>query len=132
MKILDRYFAVCAVIVAVASGVAAADAPRSDVPTLSLESVLRDVLQNNPSLKAVRANWEAMKQRVPQARAWEDLRAGFDTVAERFVDVPSNSFTDHKLTAKQTLPIAGKNRLQREATAADVNISFHGTQRREI
>jgi hypothetical protein len=43
---------------------------------LFLDQVLRDVLTNNPSLKAARANWEAMKQRVPQARAWEDLRGG--------------------------------------------------------
>src|SRR6266700_1173945 len=131
MKILDRYFAVCAVIVAV-SGVVAADAPRSDAPTLSLESVLRDVLQNNPSLKAVRANWEAMKQRVPQARAWEDLRAGFDTVTGRFVDVPRNSFTDQKLTVEQTVPVTGKNRLRGEAAEAEAIVAFQETKRREL
>ena len=27
---------------------------------------------------AARANWEAMKERVPQARAWDDPRAGAD------------------------------------------------------
>src|SRR5947207_15968406 len=53
---------------------------------LSVEGMLRNVLEDNPSLKAARANWEAMKQRVPQARAWEDLRAGFDGVAGRFVN----------------------------------------------
>src|SRR5437763_16698877 len=69
----------------------------ADTNPLSLDHVLRDVLQNNPSLKAARANWEAIKQRVPQARAWEDARAGFDTVAGRFVSISPNSFTDQKL-----------------------------------
>src|SRR5438094_4032793 len=32
---------------------------------LSVEEVLRNILANNSSLKAARANWEAMKQRVP-------------------------------------------------------------------
>src|SRR4051794_28299923 len=45
---------------------------------LSLESVVEEVLHHNRSLKAAQANWQAMKQRIPQARAWEDLRAGVD------------------------------------------------------
>src|SRR2546422_8667229 len=51
---------------------------------LSLQSVLSEVFSNNPSLKAARANWEAMRERVPQARAWEDARAGFDATLDRF------------------------------------------------
>src|SRR5207248_1436244 len=97
-----------------------------------LETVLREVLQNNPSLKAARANWEAMKQRVPQARAWEDLRAGFDAVAGRFVDVPRNSFTDQKLMIEQTLPITGKNRLRGQAAEAEAIVAFQELKRREL
>ena len=99
---------------------------------LTVDQVLRDVLQNNPSLKATRANWEAMKQRVPQARAWEDLRAGFDTLAGRFVDVPRNSFTDQKLMVEQTVPVAGKNRLRGEAAEAEAIVAFQETKRREL
>jgi len=99
---------------------------------LTVDQVLRDVLQNNPSLKAARANWEAMKQRVPQARAWEDLRAGFDTVAGRFVDIPRNSFTDQKLMVEQTVPVAGKNRLRGEAAEAEAIVAFQETKRREL
>src|SRR5438128_1208465 len=76
------------------SAASAATVSPSNAPTLSLETVLRDVLQSNPSLKAARANWEAMKQRVPQARAWEDAKAGFDSVAGRFVNLPPNAMTD--------------------------------------
>jgi len=83
-----------------------------DTNALSLDHVLIEVLSSNPSLKAARASWEAMRQRVPQARAWEDLRGGFDTVAGRFVDVPRNSFTDQKLMLEQTVPVTGKNRLR--------------------
>jgi outer membrane protein TolC len=99
---------------------------------LSLELVLREVLQNNPSLKATRANWQAMKQRVPQARAWEDLRGGFDTVAGRFVDVPRNSFTDQKLMLEQTVPVTGKNRLRGEAAEAEAIAANQDMKRREL
>jgi len=99
---------------------------------LTVDQVLRDVLQNNPSLKAARANWEAMKQRVPQARAWEDLRAGFDTVAGRFVDIPRNSFTDQKLMVEQTVPLSGKNRLRGETAEAEAMVAFADLHRREL
>lgn len=103
-----------------------------DTNALSLDQVLRDVLLSNPSLKAARANWEAMKQRVPQARAWEDLRGGFDTVAGRFVDVPRNSFTDQKLMLEQTVPVTGKNRLRGEAAEAEAIATYQDMKRREL
>ena len=99
MKILDKYFTGCAGVLATVWSIAAAEPGNTETNTngvLTVDQVLRDVLLNNPSLKAARANWEAMKQRVPQARAWEDLRAGFDTIAGRFVSIPPNSFTDQK------------------------------------
>ena len=70
---------------------------------LSLDQVVNEVLRNNPSLKAARANWEAMKERIPQARAWDDPRVGFDTTAGRFVNVPDNSFTDQKLIQNKAI-----------------------------
>jgi len=94
--------------------------------------VLQEVLQSNPSLKAARANWEAMKQRVPQARAWEDLRSGFDTVAGRFVSIPPNSFTDQKLMVEQAVPLSGKNRLRGEAAEAEAAAAFSELRRREL
>src|SRR6267378_4228419 len=103
-----------------------------DTNALSLDQVLRDVLLSNPSLKAARANWEAMKQRVPQARAWEDLRGGFDTVAGRFVDMPRNSFTDQKLMLEQTVPVTGKNRLRGEAAEAEAIATYQDMKRREL
>src|SRR6266851_9535175 len=127
MKILNRYFTGCAGVLATVWSIAAAEPGNTEMSTnrvLTVDHVLRDVLLNNPSLKAARANWEAMKQRVPQARAWEDLRAGFDTVAGRFVDIPRNSFTDQKLMVEQTVPVAGKNRLRGEAAEADAAAAY--------
>ncbi|MDB6019457.1 MAG: Outer rane efflux protein [Pedosphaera sp.] len=100
--------------------------------SLSLEQVVGEVLSNNPSLKAARANWEAMKERIPQARAWEDPRAGVDVNAGRFVAVPANSFTDQKFMVEQTLPLSGKNRLRGQAASAEAVNAFAEFQRREL
>jgi outer membrane protein, heavy metal efflux system len=137
---------VALVLYAPASAVFAADAPRSDTTPLrdppipghsetnllALDTVLKEVLRNNPSLKASRANWEAMKQRVPQARAWEDLRAGFDSVASRFVNQPPNAMTDQRLMLEQTVPLAGKNRLRGEAAEAEAIAAYQQMKRREL
>src|SRR6266446_4380773 len=91
---------------------------------LSLDAIVSEVLSNNPSLKAARANWEAMKERIPQARAWEDPRATVDLNAGRFVDVPPNSFTDQRFMVEQPLPISGKNRLRGQAASAEAVNAF--------
>jgi outer membrane protein TolC len=99
---------------------------------LSLDQVLREVLTSNPSLKSARANWEAMKQRVPQARAWEDLHSEFDTVAGRFVSIPPDSFTDQKLMVEQAVPLSGKNRLRGDAAEAEAAVAFSELRRRDL
>lgn len=99
---------------------------------LVLDQVIREVLTSNPSLKAAQANWEAMKQRVPQARAWEDLHSEFDTVAGRFVSIPPDSFTDQKLMVEQAVPVSGKNRLRGDAAEAEAAVAFSELRRREL
>ena len=72
--------------------------------TLTEREVVGAVLRENQTLKAALAKWEAMKARVPQARAWEDLRAGVDWAAERSVNIPPNSFMElagHKSPARR-------------------------------
>ncbi len=98
----------------------------------TLNWVIGEVVTNDPSLKAARANWEAMKERIPQARAWEDPRAGVDATLARFVDVPPNSFMNQKFTVEQTLPISGKNRLRGDAASAEAAGAFGELQRREL
>src|SRR5437867_9870975 len=79
----------------------AGDAPLLSRGPLSQRELISAVLRDNPSLKAARAKWEMMKARVPQARAWEDLRAGGDFRAERSVNIPPNSFTDQTAMLEQ-------------------------------
>lgn len=99
---------------------------------LSLDSVVSQVLTNNPALKAANANWEGMRQRIPQARAWADARMGFDQRAARFVAVPPNSFADEKLFAEQTLPISGKNRLRGDAATAEAAGALEDFRRKQL
>jgi outer membrane protein TolC len=106
-------------------------APNSN-EVLSLDEITREVLTNNPSLKAATANWQAMRERIPQARAWADPRAGFDQRIARFVSVPPNSFTDQRLTVEQTLPVAGKNRLQGDAATAEAASAFEDLRRAQL
>lgn len=99
---------------------------------LSLDSIIKEALGNNPALKAAGARWEAMRQRIPQARAWADPRLGFDQRVARFVGVPPNSFSDEKLMAEETLPISGRNRLRGDAAAAEASEALEDLRRQQL
>jgi len=98
--------------------------------TLTVDSVVKEVLRRHPSLKAAQANWEAMKQRVPQARAWEDPRAGVDV--ERSRTTRFATFSDNEWMISQEIPISGKNRLRGRVAATDAAGAFMELHRREI
>ncbi|MEW6304448.1 MAG: TolC family protein [Verrucomicrobiota bacterium] len=90
---------------------------------LSLDWVTSQVLSNNPSLKAARANWEAMLQRVPQARAWEDLKVGVDV---------ENAAGNTEWMAAQMFPISGKNRLRALAANAEASAAWTELEKRQL
>ena len=96
------------------------------------DSVVSEVLSNNPSLKAARADWEAAQERIPQARAWEDPKLGFDTLADRFVHEPPNAMTDTRVMLEQPLPLSGKNRLAGKAASADAWGAFEQFHRNQL
>ena len=73
----------------------------------SKDDVLRMALRENQPLKAARARWEMMKQRVPQAQAWDDLMAGADL--QRSGTLRPDKVSDVEWMVSQTLPISGKN-----------------------
>lgn len=102
------------------------------IGTLTEREVIRAVLQENQTLKAAAAKWEMMKARVPQARAWEDLRAGVDWRAERSVNVPPNSFMDQTAMLEQEVPISGKNRSRSRAATAEARAAFEDLRRIEL
>lgn len=100
--------------------------------TLSQENVVAVVLKENPTLKAMRAKWEMMKARVPQAKAWEDLRLDVDSLVARPVDVPPESFMDQTVTLEQELPVSGKNRSRARAATAEAGSGFEEFRRVEL
>lgn len=132
MKLTALLFTGCAVLTA-ASLFAQTPSPLSgDTNALSLDTVVSEVLSHNPGLKAARANWEAMQERAPQARAWQDPRFEVDATAGRFVSVPANSFADQKFMLEQPLPLSGKNRLQGKAADAEAAGALEQFRRAEL
>ncbi|MEK7677829.1 MAG: TolC family protein, partial [Verrucomicrobiota bacterium] len=113
-----------------ASAVSSAqETPLSSSDFLSLDQVVSEVLSNNPALKSARANWEALRQRIPQVRAWDDVRAGLD--AERSATTRFDSFNAIEWMVAQTLPLSGKNRRRARAALAEAAAAFADWQRRE-
>lgn len=99
---------------------------------LSQGAVVNAVLRDNASIKAARAKWEMMKARVPQAGAWEDLRAGVESVTTRSVSIPPNSFMDQTAMLEQEVPVSGKNRSRARAATAEAGAAFEDLRRMEL
>src|SRR5262245_7628838 len=108
----------------------AAEVPNEPDDVLSIEWVVSMVLSNNPSLKGVRANWEASKVRVRQARAWEDPRVGVDV--ERSGTTQFDNWTDAEWMLGQQVPLSGKNRWRGRAATAEADGAFADVHRREL
>jgi len=97
---------------------------------LSKDDVLRTALRENQSLKAARARWEMMKQRVPQARAWEDLMAGVEL--QRMGTLNPGKVTDVEWMVAQPLPISGKNLSRERASMAEALSAFQELRRVQL
>jgi outer membrane protein TolC len=97
--------------------------------SLSLDEVTNVVLANNPAIKAAQDKWQAMKARVPQAAAWEDLRAEARSRVARYVSIPPNSFTDQTFMLRQEVPISGKNLSRARAATAEAGAAFEDFRR---
>ena len=101
-------------------------------PVLSLDTVTQAVLDNNPAIKEARAKWQAMKQRVPQAAAWDDLKVSAGSRVARFVSVPRNSFGDQMFSIEQMIPLSGKNKSRARIAAAEALILAEEIRRKEF
>ena len=120
------------IITSIARAEQAGDNPRFSNGRFSQRELLTIVLRDNPTLKASRAKWEMMKARVPQARAWEDLRAAGDFRVERSVNVPPNAFMDQTAMLEQEVPISGKNLSRGRAATAEARATFQDFRRTEL
>ncbi len=99
---------------------------------LSLDEVTGAVLANNPAIKAAQAKWQAMKARVPQAAAWEDLTAQARSRVARYVSIPPNAFTDQTFMLQQEVPISGKNLSRARAATAEAGATFEDFRRTQL
>jgi outer membrane protein, heavy metal efflux system len=116
----------------VAIGLMSVPIPAAAADVLSEREIVKSALGDNASIKAARAKWEAMKARVPQARAWEDLRAGVDSVTTRSVSIPPNSFMDQTAMLEQEVPVSGKNLSRARAATAEAGAAFEDLRRMEL
>lgn len=103
---------------------------RFDNRGLTLEEVTRAALANNAAIKAARANWERMKARIPQARAWEDPMVGVD--GERFGTTRFSTYTDAEWMLSQKIPIAGKNLSRGRVADAEARATLQELRRQEF
>jgi cobalt-zinc-cadmium efflux system outer membrane protein len=110
----------------------ARDNPRLSNGSFSQRELISIVLRDNQTLKSALAKWEMMKARVPQARAWEDLRAGTDWRVERSVNVPQNGKIDQTAILAQELPVSGKNLSRSRAATAEAHAAFEDLRRIEL
>ena len=110
----------------------AGDNQRLSTGRFSQSELISIVLRDNPTVKASRAKWEMMKARVPQGRAWEDLRAGGEFRVERSVSVPANSFMDQTAMLEQEVPLSGKNLSRARAATAEARAAFEDFRRTRL
>jgi len=99
---------------------------------LSLNAVTDAALAANPAIKEARARWEARKQQVPQAAAWDDLKFSATTRVGRFVEISRNGFADQMLSVEQMIPISGKNRSRERIAAAEALSALEELRRKEL
>ena len=119
-------------LISIANAEQAGDAALLSRGHLSQREMISAVLRENQTLKAVRAKWEAMRVRIPQAKAWEDPRAGGDFRAERSVNIPPNSFMDQTAKLEQEVPISGKNLSRARTASAEARAAFEDFRRTEL
>jgi cobalt-zinc-cadmium efflux system outer membrane protein len=99
---------------------------------LSLGEVTRAVLQNNPAIKEAENRWRAARERILQAKAWDDPRVAGEWLAHRYVDVPPNAFMDQTVAIEQLIPITGKNLVRGRAAAAEALSVFEEVRRVQL
>src|SRR5438046_932379 len=99
---------------------------------LSLGEVTRAVLQNNPAIKEAENRWRAARERILQAKAWDDPRVAGEWRAHGYCDVPPNAFMDQTLAIEQLIPITGKNLVRGRAAAAEALSVFEEVRRVQL
>ena len=108
----------------------AQDPPPAAHEQPGIDCVIEQVLANNPSLRSARANWRALKQRIPQARAWEDARVGVDV--ERMNRRNPYDYSDSEWMISQEFPLTGKNKLRGKVATSEAETAWLQLRRKEL
>jgi len=92
-------------------GALAVAAPLEVEPRLELKSLVREVLENNPEIRAAQQRWEAAKAVIPQVKTLPDplINLGYTKVEEREL---TYGFS-------QEIPFPGKLQLRGEVAARE-------------
>ncbi len=114
------------ILLSMVTGISAGSAADS----LSRPELVGAILRDNPRLKAARAQWEAMKKRVPQARSWDDPMVGVDV--ERHGTTRFDTFTDNEWMASQAVPLSGKNLARGRVALAEAASTYEEVRRTEL
>ncbi|MEI8234583.1 MAG: TolC family protein [Verrucomicrobiota bacterium] len=97
---------------------------------LSQDDLLRTALRENQTLQAARARWEMMKQRVPQARAWDDPMTG--ATLDRTGTLRPGRVADTEWMLSQSIPVSGKNLSRARASEAEALAAFQEFRRARL
>jgi len=98
--------------------------------SLSRREITADALRENPRLQAAHARWEMIKERIPQAKAWDDPMVGVDV--ERHGTTHFDTFSDNEWMISQALPLSGKNRARGRTAEAEALTAFEEVRRLEL
>lgn len=119
-----------ALIIAAGGWLAAGCFDAAEAQTLSQEDVVATVLAENAALKSARAKWTAMRERVPQAKAWDDPMAGVDL--ERMGSTRLAPVSDAEWMVSQSLPLSGKNLSRARTAEAEARAAFEDARRTKL
>jgi outer membrane protein TolC len=86
---------------------------------LEIRWVINEALRSNPEFKSAKLNWDASKERVPQARALDDPNLGFTYYGEQVQTRVGEKQAG--VMASQKIPFYGKLRLSGEVAENEAN-----------
>lgn len=90
--------------------------PGAAAPADRLPDLLAEALERNPEVEAARLRWEAVRERIPQARSLEDPKFGYTVMGS---DVETRvGPQEMKLMVSQHVPLFGKLGARERAAAA--------------
>lgn len=94
--------------------------------TLILSEVEQSTLRAHPALRAAHARWVAARERVPQAKAWDDPMFGLELEQS---DGRSSRIADAEWMLSQKLPLSGRPQAQGRVAEAEAAIIYEDVKR---